>query len=219
MTRISLLCTALMVLASPAAAAAITNGSFEDRTNFTPNGDNTMSLDAGSAAMTGWTVVGDSIAWIGTPNPFGGLGPSDGSFFLDLTGYPVGAPFGGVKQTLSTLAGHNYTVTFDIGSHAGSGVASIDVSAAGLTQTFSSSMPNAASVWESRTFSFTASGASTELSLIGSGGTDYIGLDNVAVTDLGAAVPEPAAWAMMLGGFGLAGAAARRRTRTGITYA
>jgi hypothetical protein len=33
------------------------------------------------------------------------------------------------------------------------------------------------------------------------------------------AVPEPATWALMLGGFGVIGAAARRRTRTAITYA
>ena len=34
-----------------------------------------------------------------------------------------------------------------------------------------------------------------------------------------AAVPEPVSWAMMLGGFGLLGAAARRRTRRAVTYA
>ena len=32
-------------------------------------------------------------------------------------------------------------------------------------------------------------------------------------------VPEPASWAMMLGGFGLLGAAARRRQRTAVTCA
>jgi hypothetical protein len=32
-------------------------------------------------------------------------------------------------------------------------------------------------------------------------------------------VPEPATWAMMIGGFGLLGAAARRRVRTTVTYA
>jgi hypothetical protein len=34
-----------------------------------------------------------------------------------------------------------------------------------------------------------------------------------------AAVPEPATWAMMLGGFGLIGAASRRRVRTSVTFA
>ncbi|WP_174279710.1 PEPxxWA-CTERM sorting domain-containing protein [Sphingomonas bacterium] len=34
-----------------------------------------------------------------------------------------------------------------------------------------------------------------------------------------AAVPEPATWAMMLGGFGLAGAVMRRRTRRTVTFA
>lgn len=38
-------------------------------------------------------------------------------------------------------------------------------------------------------------------------------------TFAGAAVPEPAAWAMMIAGFGIVGAATRRRTRTAITYA
>lgn len=34
-----------------------------------------------------------------------------------------------------------------------------------------------------------------------------------------AAVPEPAAWAMMIGGFGMLGAAARRRARATVTHA
>jgi hypothetical protein len=33
------------------------------------------------------------------------------------------------------------------------------------------------------------------------------------------AIPEPATWAMLLGGFGMIGAAARRRHRTQVTYA
>ncbi len=33
------------------------------------------------------------------------------------------------------------------------------------------------------------------------------------------AVPEPATWAMMIAGFGLAGGAMRRRARTSVTYA
>ena len=38
-------------------------------------------------------------------------------------------------------------------------------------------------------------------------------LDNINVTAIGAAVPEPATWAMMIGGFGVIGASLRRRRR------
>jgi len=42
------------------------------------------------------------------------------------------------------------------------------------------------------------------------------GLDNVSIT--GGAVPEPASWALMLGGFGLVGGAMRRR-RAAVSFA
>lgn len=41
----------------------------------------------------------------------------------------------------------------------------------------------------------------------------------ITATNAAGAIPEPATWAMMMGGFGLIGAAARRRIRTAITYA
>jgi hypothetical protein len=42
---------------------------------------------------------------------------------------------------------------------------------------------------------------------------------NYALFTVSAAVPEPATWAMMIGGFGMLGAAARRRARSSVTYA
>ena len=48
---------------------------------------------------------------------------------------------------------------------------------------------------------------------------DSISIDAVIGAGAGTAVPEPATWAMMIGGFGLLGAAARRRVRTSVTYA
>ncbi|WP_136163168.1 PEPxxWA-CTERM sorting domain-containing protein [Sphingomonas flavalba] len=51
------------------------------------------------------------------------------------------------------------------------------------------------------------------------------GLSNVRVYSTGTytpptnAVPEPATWAMLIAGFGLAGVAARRRRRTGVSFA
>ncbi|WP_254447664.1 PEPxxWA-CTERM sorting domain-containing protein [Sphingomonas sp. ID1715] len=44
-------------------------------------------------------------------------------------------------------------------------------------------------------------------------------VSGVALYATGAAVPEPAAWALMLGGFGLLGASMRRRQRTTVTFA
>lgn len=45
-------------------------------------------------------------------------------------------------------------------------------------------------------------------------------LTSFTLTPVAAAVPEPASWAMMLGGFALAGMALRRRqTRTAVTFA
>lgn len=51
------------------------------------------------------------------------------------------------------------------------------------------------------------------------GGILNTGIDNIYAAPL-QGVPEPAAWAMMLAGFGLAGTALRRRKRdSSITYA
>jgi hypothetical protein len=65
--------------------------------------------------------------------------------------------------------------------------------------------------------SFVATSSTANLSIFNdnsqASGNDY-GLDNISVT----AVPEPASWAMMIGGFGLLGAAARRR-RTNVVFA
>src|SRR5450755_3887877 len=84
--------------ASMAHANLLTNGSFENGT-FVPNTQDTDVLAPTSTAMTGWTVIGgESLAWIGPTNPFG-LTASQGSYFLDLTGYSAGPPFSGVSQS------------------------------------------------------------------------------------------------------------------------
>lgn len=44
-------------------------------------------------------------------------------------------------------------------------------------------------------------------------------LDSFSLTRATAAVPEPATWAMFLGGFGLLGATMRRRQRVSVTFA
>jgi hypothetical protein len=48
-----------------------------------------------------------------------------------------------------------------------------------------------------------------------------VGIDNIdfTVTPGTGPIPEPASWAMMIAGFGLAGAAMRRRAKVSVTYA
>jgi len=203
-----------MLLANRAQATLlVTNGSFEDSANFVSPGNDTMSLAVGSTTMPGWTVAGsESLAWIGSSNPYG-LSASAGSYFLDLTGYSIGAPFSGVTQTIATSSGSTYQLSFDLGSSSLYGIPSaITASAAAASQTFTSTLTGTNS-WETETLLFTATGATTAISLLGAAGSNYIGLDNVSVAFVSGPgiVPEPAALSLMaVGLFGL-GVARRRR--------
>lgn len=172
-------------LAPMSRANLITNGSFEDG-NFVPNGQNVMSLGVTSTTMTGWTVYQDAVSWVGDPNPFNGAHASDGSKSLDLTDYQDGPPYGGVRQSLLTTPGVRYRVSFDLGTHpTWTAYASINVSAAGNGQTFSSAS-GSQQKWDTYSWEFTANSASTELTLVGVDQTyAYIGLDNVVVTPVG----------------------------------
>jgi hypothetical protein len=60
-------------------------------------------------------------------------------------------------------------------------------------------------------------GADSELTFAAIGTSDSLGgyLDDIGL----APVPEPATWAMLIAGFGIVGAAARRRGRMAVTFA
>lgn len=201
----------------------LVNGSFEEGA-FVNQGNQTMSPAVGSSAIDGWTVITDTTAWINVGNPFG-LSASDGNRFLDLTNYSAGAPFAGVSQTFATTAGATYTLSFDLGgSNAWGRPDALIASAAGTSVSFttgpaSTTTPN--NDWYRESMTFTATGATTTLTLQGSVGFNYIGLDNVAVAlssspggvtpDPVPAIPEPSTWALMLAGLAAIGGVARRR--------
>lgn len=194
--KIAILISSLLTLGISQSAQAnlIVNGSFESG-NFVPNGDNAMSLSSGSTAMTGWTVIGDSIAWIDTPNSFS-LTASSGNFFLDLTDYPVSPPYGGVRQTITTIPFAVYSISFDVGAL--SGTTQVKVSAGNLSDTGSSSSVST-ETWTTFTSFFTAQSASTTIDLSGiQAARDFIGLDNVIVEldHLPNTVPEPSSWTL-----------------------
>jgi hypothetical protein len=206
---------AALWFACTAHANLLVNGSFESGA-FVNQGNDTMSPPVGSTVITGWTVATDVIAWIGPTNPFG-LTASDGSFFLDLTNYQAGPPFGGVTQTIATVPGAVYSLSFDLGSSTFWGRPdALTASAAGTSMTFTAPSTGTNNDWQHETMGFTATGAATTITLQGTTGINYIGLDNASVDLVSlpvGAVPEPETWALLLGGLAAVGGVARRRTR------
>ena len=203
------LCGASLLTFLPAQAAnLLTNGSFEGGA-FVNQGNDTMSLATGSTTITAWTVITDTTAWIGPTNPFG-LSASEGSMFLDLTNYETGAPFAGVRQTIDTVAGATYELSFDLGSSNFWGRPdSITASAGNASQTFTSPPTGTNNDWTHETMQFIATGSSTTVVLQGASGVKYIGLDNADVELVSLPVPEPATGLLLVGGLALLGAARR----------
>ncbi len=169
--------------------------------------------------MTGWTVInnngtttndGFNVGWLG--NGSFGVSTPFGTDFIDLTGDTDTAPFDGVEQTISTVAGQSYALTFDLGVEPGSpvqaGPISVDASAGSSSTTFtddgtSGTTTADGTVWTGETLDFTAASTSTVISIIGETGTDFIGVDNVSV-NASSAVPEPGSGWLLLGAMPLA---------------
>jgi len=199
------------VLAAPAHAVILTNGSFEDTTGFVANGSDYMVLFGGSTTMFNWTVTANQLAWIGPSNPFG-LTASQGSYFLDLTSDTDNGLYGGVTQPISTVMGGKYRLSFDLGGSTTFGVPDSIKACAGTTCQVSLITATGTNDWVHETLDFTATGTSTAISLDGASGKKYIGLDNVFVT----AVPLPNS--LVLLGTGLLAAVAVLFRRRKTTY-
>lgn len=169
------------LMASPvsAAAPALLNGSFE---NGTPPGILLTPSAGNNTTITDWTVTTGNVDYIGTY-----WTSSDGSRSIDLNGTQPG----GLSQTFATVAGHSYTVTFDLSGNPDGALWSpviktlnVDAGGAPTAYSFDTTGHTTASMgWEQRTFNFTATGASTTLSFTSTtgGAFPYFGpaLDNV----------------------------------------
>jgi len=185
----------------------VSNGSFElGSPGPGPGGFST--LGGGSTAMSGWTVTGASVDWIN-----GYWQASDGTHSVDLNGAGVG----GVSQTIATVVGQTYLLTFDLSGNPDSALATrtLQVTAGDASDPFAFAMggnTHGSMNWLAQSMTFTALSTSTQINFA-STSTDNCcwgpALDNVSVSAMG--VPEPATWALMLTGFGLAGVTLRRR--------
>jgi len=204
----------LLSFATLAVAAPFGNGSFESGTNpgsYTPlnTGDN--------SSITGWLVggaPGNGIDYIGSL-----WQPSDGSRSIDLNGTNLNtnSSVGSISQTFDTVAGVQYQVQFDLSGnpYGGPATKTLTASAAANSQPFSYTIGAntlANMMWQSNTFNFIATGASTTLTFASTTLNSNFGpaLDNVRVS---AVTPEPASMALWLLAAGAVTVVARRRQR------
>ena len=221
--------TTSVSVASPALATPVTtiaNSGFEiPGTDASGVAEYTPGQTIGSP---GWTVLGNPgtnvIVLSSTyTEPGVNFSPHGGNYALDITGtFNQGASVG-VAQTLSTTAGTNYARSFWVGNVTGDGTgnsgvytgsSSIALQINGATVgTYTNSNVTVGDVnWEQFTYDFAATGTSTGLAFLNAtSGDNYAGLDDVSITTLASAVPEPSTWVMMILGFCGLGRLAYRR--------
>lgn len=194
-----------LALASPAAAVTnlVTNGIFEN-------------------GLAGWTETdgnaNSTVLLIGasdpvSTNPSPDAAGSTAAIFQTDTGFNV------LSQGVSLIAGHTYSVGFD---YVGAGYQnpnrfafSLTLDGQTLTTLGSSTVSN--TQWATTDLLTTATSTGiSNLAFVFNGYGNYakdIAIDRVYLIDTTSAVPEPATWAMMIGGFGMVGAALRRKRR------
>jgi hypothetical protein len=201
----------LTLVSTPSLAAnLIVNGNFEASSNST-------------TTPPGWTNVGHSDGVI--PYTIGSLADYDGKYFYDLGGYgdAAGPVNDGIEQTVATVAGKAYTLTFGLSSEDVSGDSQLTVHVGGQSKVYDLTSDNKyfGKNFTTQTIGYVATSTSTLISFIEtentSGGNNDPMIDKVIFGANGAGgtsgTPEPAAWAMLVAGFGMIGGALRSRRR------
>ncbi len=240
----SLITLGIAIAPTAARANLIVNGGFEvPALNFgSPAPTTPLNISVGSGVLSGWGVIGNTRQTVllirdgtsETPNGITNFNAKEGLNALDLTGSGNVGTEVGIEQTVGTVAGQEYTLSFYVGRATPSGgpsnyytrQATIDLSIDGGARVgyTNTGMSNLGGVdWLEYSYTFTAATNSTlirfyngtplEATGIFDPDTNYAGLDDVRLNPT-TAVPEPASMAMIaVGALALAGARfARRRS-------
>jgi hypothetical protein len=130
------------------------------------------------------------VAWLPNGNPYSWSTPF-GDYFLDLTGYDDRSPYFGVSQAINTTIGDSYVLSLYLGvdNSNSPGPISVQVDAGPVTQTLTANPSGSGNIWTAFSVDFTADSAMSTISIQGTQGLYFIGLDNVSVNL--ASVPEP----------------------------
>ncbi len=207
----ALAAAAALSVAGGASAAAFVNGSFEQ-----PGGTPNRYVFDGDH-LPGWTTGGGMQVY-GSNGNDGIASAADGSWWVSFN--HSGTTGGWLSQTFDTVAGLGYRVEYSLRQQQGwADGAAFQVSVS-TGQTVTSQTPGSANWEEGAALNFIGTGSAVTLKFLditpaATGGSANLALDNVRLTTVQApvagAVPEPATWAMMIGGFAMMGAVLRRR--------
>lgn len=213
----ALIALSTVLLASTSAQAAVnlvSNGSFE--TGIAISGPTLIATDD-ATSIAGWTVTADGVNY-SDDAPGTGWDAADGSRSVELA---TGTGNGGISQLMSGFTiGKEYRLKFDVSANP------YDVNfrprdarvrfsiTGGLPEFYDYTLQNANTasnmMYSTVVYDFIASAELQAVAIQGAV-NPFLGygvvIDNVSVV----AVPEASTWAMLIVGFGLVGAAARRR--------
>lgn len=180
-----------MVASIGARAELVTNGGFETGT------------------FSGWTLFGNTSTYVGVDNQ----SPQSGTYGAYF-GSPT-ASTGGIFESLATVAGQSYTVSFWLKNEN-------DVTGAATPNSFGfnwnggaaeMSLTNvAATAYHQYTLTLLATSATTDLRFTFGNDPAFWDLDNVSVNLAARVVPEPGTLALL--GIGALVAGVRRRRRS-----
>ena len=190
-----------------AQAVTIVNGNFESGPAVGAGGFTTLGS---GTSLPGWDITGGGVDYIGS---YWTGAAGVGSHSIDLNGNSSGA----ISQTITGLtAGVNYVVSFFISGNPDNGknpnpksaVLLLGNTADLISYTLTAQNTKTTMQWEQVSYSFLATGTTALLALTSTTPGAYgLAVDNFSIS----AAPDAATWLTMILGFGLVGAAMRRR--------